>query len=212
MNKEEIRRKYDALASWYDLLVSVPENMAGAGRLRRKLAARARGDVLEIAAGTGRSLSGFPPGCRLTAVDLSPKMLAVARRRAGRLGLEVRFREMDAEALDFPDASFDTVVSCLGLCTYLDPLAALRQMARVCRPTGRLLLLEHGVSDRPWLGRLQNQWADRHAKALGCRWNREPLDLFKRAGLRLLAAERSFLGVFYLIEAAPVPSEELRGP
>ena len=101
----------------------------------------------------------------------------------------------------FPDQTFDTVVDTLGLCTFSDPVAALWEMARVCRPNGRLLLLEHGRSGHEWLGHWQDRRADRHEKRLGCRWNREPLDLVRQAGLKVLKAERTFLGIFHLLEA-----------
>jgi ubiquinone/menaquinone biosynthesis C-methylase UbiE len=113
---------------------------------------------------------------------------------------------MDAESLAFPDHTFDTVVSSLTVCTFADPVAALREMARVCRADGRILLLEHGRSDREWLGRWQDRRADRHAKALGCRWNREALELIRQAGLAVIAARRVFFGIFHVVEAKPLSS------
>jgi ubiquinone/menaquinone biosynthesis C-methylase UbiE len=200
--KEEIRQKYDKVAPRYDLLEAIPE-LLGLRRLRGSLLKRAAGRVLEIAAGTGKNLRYYPRSCQLTAVDLSPRMLEVARKRADRLGLHIPFLVMDAEALAFPDQSFDTVVSSLSVCTFPDPVAALREMARVCRADGRILLLEHGRSDREWLGRWQDRRADRYAEYLGCRWNREPLDLVRQAGLTLLAVRRAFFGIFHVLEAMP---------
>ena len=110
---------------------------------------------------------------------------------------------MDAESLAFPSHTFDTVVSALTVCTFANPVAALREMARVCRADGRLLLLEHGRSDREWLGRWQDRRADRHAKTLGCRWNREPLELVRQAGLGVIAARRVFFGIFHVLEVKP---------
>ncbi len=199
---DEIREKYERFARWYDWVEGVPEAL-GLARLRRRLLARAEGAVLEVAAGTGRNSPLYPPGCRITAVDLSPAMLDVARRRAARLGLEVRLFVMDAAALDFPDRHFDTVVSTLSLCTFADPIGALGEMSRVCRPDGRILLLEHGRSDRPWLGRWQDRRAEGHAKAVGCYWNREPQALVREAGLGPIAERRTVLGVLHAIEARP---------
>ncbi len=87
---------------------------------------------------------------------------------------------------------------------FLDPVAALREMARVCRPAGHILLLEHGRSDRDWLGRWQDRRADRHAKRFGCQWNREPLNLVRQAELALTDARRTFFGIFQVIEAMPL--------
>lgn len=200
--KAEIRQKYDRIAPRYDLMEGLPEFL-GLSKLRRRFLQKASGRVLEVAAGTGKNLRYYPPACRLVGIDFSPAMLAVARQRAGRLGLCLPLLVMDAEALAFPDHSFDTVVSSLTLCTFPDPMAALGEMARVCRKEGRLLLLEHGRSDRKWLGGWQDRRADRHAEKLGCRWNREPHDLVRQAGLTLLTAQRLFFGIFHLLEATP---------
>ncbi|MBE3591117.1 MAG: class I SAM-dependent methyltransferase [Firmicutes bacterium] len=197
---EELQRKYDDLARWYDLGEALPELLL-LRRLRRHLVRKARGAVLEVAAGTGKNLPHYPPGCSLTLVDLSPRMLAIAQRRARRLGRAVTCRVMDAQALEFPDGRFDTVVSTLSTCTFPDPVAALREMGRVCREDGRILLLEHGRSNRSWLARWQDRTAPGHARRIGCHWNRDPLELVRRSGLRAVQARRLALGMVYVIEA-----------
>jgi len=204
LTSRELRQKYNEFAPKYDLLEGVPE-LLGVWRLRRSLLAKLSGRVLEVAAGTGKNFRYHPSGCKIIAVDLSLEMLKIARRRSLRLHRHIPFAVMDAESLAFPARSFDTVVSSLTLCTFPDPVAALREMVRVCRADGRILLLEHGRSDREWLGRWQDRRTDRHAEYLGCHWNREPLDLVRQAGLRVLANRRIFLGIFHEIEAVPAP-------
>lgn len=198
MEKAEIRAGYQSFARWFDLAEAVPE-LLGVRRLRRKLLRHAKGRVLEVAIGTGKNLPHYPEDCRVTGIDLSRAMLDRTRRRARRLGRDVRLVEMDAERLAFPGDSFDTVVDSLSLCTFPAPEAALREMARVCRPSGRVLLLEHGRSDRGWLGRWQDRRATRHAEKLGCHWNREPRELVEAAGLHVEEGRRSFLGIFHRI-------------
>jgi len=199
----ELREAYDRFARWYDFTLA-PVEWTLLRRLRRRLLRRVGGRVLEVAAGTGRNLPHYPPHVEeLVLVDLSPEMLARARRRAARLGRPVRFEVGDAQALGFPDRSFDTVVSALSTCTFPDPVTALREMARVCRAGGRILLLEHGRSDRAWLGRWQDRTAPAHARHLGCHWNREPLQLVRQAGLEVVEVERYALGIVHLIEARP---------
>jgi len=200
--KEDILRKYNRFASWYDLFEAVPE-LLGIRKLRRSLLKGVSGKVLEIAVGTGKNLRYYPKNCHVTAVDLSLGMLSIAKRRAKKLGLDVNFLVMDAENLAFPDGVFDTVVDSMGLCTFPNPEAALREMARVCKIEGWVLLLEHGRSDHEWLGRWQDRRADSHAKRLCCRWNREPLKLVHQAGLKVISARRTFFGIFHVIEAKP---------
>jgi ubiquinone/menaquinone biosynthesis C-methylase UbiE len=203
--KAAIRNNYDAIAARYDWVLGAPEWL-GLRRLRRSLLAHARGRVLEIGVGTGRNLPLYPPGLELHAVDFSPAMLERAGARARRLGLAVALREMDAERLDFPDAGFDTVVCTLVTCTLPHPLEALREMRRVVRPAGRVLLLEHGFSDRPWLRRVQLWRAERQFAWLGCRWDREPHLIAGEAGLRLEQHRRYVLGALHWMVLRPEPA------
>ena len=201
-SREEIREKYDRFASKYDLAEAIPEIVL-ISRWRRKLLAQAEGEVLEAGVGTGKNLPYYPRDCILTGVDLSEAMLEVARKRARRLRLDVSLHRMDVEHLLFPDESFDTVVDSMNLCTYPHPASAIRELARVCRTRGRLLLLEHGRSDRSWLGRFQDRRAASHARTLGCVWNRDPLAMVKQAGLEVLSMERNFFGIFTSMVARP---------
>ncbi len=204
LTHREISQKYDRFARWYDWVEGIPE-VLGVNRLRQATMQRASGKVLEVAIGTGKNLPYYPSGCRIIGVDASRAMLAVAQKRASRLQLEISFLLANAEVLPFADETFDTVVSSLSTCTFPDPVAALKEMARVCRRTGKVLLLEHGRSDRDWLARFQDRTADRHAKQLGCHWNRNSLDLVRRAGLKINEAQRVFFGIFSQVEAAPGP-------
>jgi ubiquinone/menaquinone biosynthesis C-methylase UbiE len=200
----ELSEKYDRFARWYDLVEGIPD-VLGVRKLRRRLLRPASGNVLEVAVGTGKNLRYYPRGCRIIAVDVSRQMLNVARQRAAKLSMDVSFSLADAAALPFSDKSFDTVVSSLTTCTFPNPVAALREMARVCRTDGRVLLLEHGRSDREWLGRWQDRREDSFAKQLGCHWNRKPLDLVRKAGLKINNSRRVFFGIFHHIEAVPGP-------
>jgi len=202
LTSREISEKYNRFARWYDWLEGIPD-FFGVSRLRRSLLQRASGTVLEVAIGTGKNLRYYPARCRITAVDISPEMLNVARQRAAKLSLPVSFVVADAENLPFRDKTFDTVVSSLSTCTFPSAVNALREISRVCGRNRRILLLEHGRSDREWLGRWQDRHADKFSKPLGCHWNREPLDLARKAGLKVKGARRVFFGVFHQIEAQP---------
>jgi ubiquinone/menaquinone biosynthesis C-methylase UbiE len=202
LTTKEISEKYDRFARWFDLVEGVPD-ILGVSSLRRCLLQRASERVLEVAVGTGKNLRYYPACCRISGVDVSREMLSVARKRAAKLSMYVSFSLADAEALPFPDKSFDTVVSSLTTCTFSNPVAALKEMARVCRMNGKVLLLEHGRSNHEWLGRWQDRRADRHAQQVGCHWNREPLKLVREAGLKVSNSRRLFFGVFHTIDAEP---------
>jgi ubiquinone/menaquinone biosynthesis C-methylase UbiE len=202
--QEEIRQRYDKAAPWYDLQISILEGLIGVARLRRELLRKATGQVLEIAVGTGRNFSFYPKDCTITAIDPSSQMLEFARKRAKKLNMHTHLQVMDAQALAFPDHSFDTIVSSLSLCTIPDPVHALREVARVCRPDGKALFLEHGRSSVQWLARFQDRFSDAwYRKHMGCRWNREPLQFMQEAGLEMLSHRRLFFGILHVIEARP---------
>jgi ubiquinone/menaquinone biosynthesis C-methylase UbiE len=162
----------------------------GLSRLRRDLSRGLDGEVLEVGAGTGRQLVYHPPGVLLTAVDPDAAALRRAAERAPRARLVVA----QAEALPFPDDSFDWVIFALVLCMVGDPGAALREARRVLRPGGRLRVLEHVRSPRPALARAQTlanpAWG---AVAGGCHLDRDTRQTIVVVGFTVIS-ERSHLG------------------
>jgi len=192
----DLRDNWDRASRWYDLAIVALEALIFR-RLRVRLLKSATGRVLEVAAGTGSNLAHYPAGLDIIAVDLSPGMLAKARHRGAR-----KVAVMDAGCLAFRDGSFDTVVSTLGTCTFPDPVEALREMRRVCRPCGSVLLLEHGRSNRPGISAWQDRHAAKWAAHLGCWWNREPLENVRKAELIPRASTRGFLGMVHVIQAS----------
>lgn len=122
------------------------------GRSRQWVCSRARGSVLEVSVGTGLNLAHYPEQVRVTAVDLDPEMLSVARSRT-RTVRQASLVEADAARLPFTSASFDTVVCTLAMCEYPDRSRVLTEMFRLLRPGGRLLLLDHFQWRWPLKGR-----------------------------------------------------------
>jgi ubiquinone/menaquinone biosynthesis C-methylase UbiE len=202
-DKEEAGKEWDSYAPGYGSEFSerMLERLLFAS-WRKRFLARASGKVLEIATGTGINLPYYPSSCQIIATDLSRGMLDRTRNQAKALGRRVNLCTMDAEALGVPDGSFDTIVECNSLCVFPDPIAALREMGRVCRIDGRILLLEHGRSHHRWVGRLQDWDVDVQTGIFyNCEWNRNYEDLIRQAGLSIVSIERHILGVFQLIEA-----------
>ncbi|MDQ4005398.1 MAG: class I SAM-dependent methyltransferase, partial [Actinomycetota bacterium] len=139
---ERVLRIWAEFAPKYDRQIAFFERFLFDG-MREWACSRASGDVLEVGVGTGRNLKHYSPDVRLTGVDLSPVTLDIGRRRAAALGREVDLRVMNAEGLDLPDESFDTVVSTLTMCSIPSYRRALAEAYRVLRPGGRLVMVEH---------------------------------------------------------------------
>lgn len=165
---------------------------------------KARGDVLEVGCGTGRNFEYYSYGKikSITAVDVVPGMLRQAKKKV-KNSSKVTLSVMNAHALEFPDGKFDTVVDTFGLCSYEDPVAVLVEMARVCKPDGRILLIEHGLGSYDWINNTMDRGAQQHAVNWGCIWNRDINSLVEQAGLRVKSSSRWHFGTTYLIEALP---------
>ncbi|GAA0515267.1 hypothetical protein GCM10008992_13940 [Halorubrum aquaticum] len=130
-------------------------------------------------------------------------MLTHARDELDRLGLDGSVHQMDAQALDFADDSFDTVISSFSTCTFPDPVAALHEMERVCDPDGEILLLEHRRSDAAPLAWLQDWRAESHYEKNGCRLNHEPVATVQRAGFSVENVSPAFFSLISTIDATP---------
>ena len=200
---DEWLRIHNCAASVYINSEWSREVLFGVGKKRKALFARATGNVLDVGCGYGINIPYLVNAAQITGVDFSPVMLEKAREIARGSKVPVDLRQEDAEALDFPDNSFDTVVSSLSTCSFFNPIAALQEMQRVCKPNGRILLIEHGRSTWNWLGRYQDRHLNEQIEQGGCRWNQEPQELVKEAGLNILSAERTLFGVFHTMTVSP---------
>jgi ubiquinone/menaquinone biosynthesis C-methylase UbiE len=199
-----LRRYWDKHAPTYDKQIAFWER-----RLfddgRHWVCAQATGEVLEVAIGTGRNLPHYPEGIRLTGIDFSPAMLELARRQADRLGRQVDLRLGDAQALDLPDASFDTVVCTLSLCAIPDERRAVAEMRRVLRPGGRLLLLDH-VAGAPRRVRAIQWLLEQVTRPLNEEHLlRRPLLQVQAEGFQIERQERSKLGIVERLTARKPP-------
>jgi ubiquinone/menaquinone biosynthesis C-methylase UbiE len=203
ISRDEWVSIHDRSASQYRGGEWFRERFLRVGKYRARMFSAARGKVLEVACGYGLNFEVLPRDIQLTAIEFSPVMLEMAKRRAAQLGLSVDIREGDAEDLRFPDNIFDTVISALSTCSFTDPVAALKEMRRVCKPDGNILLVEHGRSDNRLFGWYQDRNAVEMVEQGGCRWNQQPHELVKAAGLRILSDERSFFGILHSIQAVP---------
>src|SRR6266571_4727525 len=202
---QRVLRLYEKEAHKYDRQMRFFDRLLFAGG-REWVCQQAAGQVLEIGVGTGRNLPHYRDDVPLIGVELSPAMLEIARARARELGREVELRVGNAQALDFPDESFDTVVCTLALCTIPDARGAVAEARRVLRPGGHILLLEHVRSPL-----LPVRLIERLLEPLAVRFaadhlTREPLDYLVAEGFEIAQLERSKLGIVERVRARkPAP-------
>lgn len=196
---DKARQMWNAMAPRYDRDIAFFERVQFAGG-REWVCSRAAGRVLEVAIGTGRNLPFYPPEVTLTGIELSPAMLAIARQRATELGREVDLREGDAQALPFEAGSFDTAVCTLSLCAIPDHGKAIAEMARVLRPGGRLLLLDH-IGSRWWPVWAVLKLAELVTARNGEYMTRRPLPMLGPAGFTVTESQQLKLGTVERVAA-----------
>jgi ubiquinone/menaquinone biosynthesis C-methylase UbiE len=197
---ERVREIQDKEAPRYDRQISFFERVLFGGG-REWVCSRAEGEVLELAAGTLRNLPHYPPGAKLTAVELSPEMAAVGRKRAEKLGRSVDLRVGDVQKLDLPDESFDTVTCTLGFCTIPDTTAAAREAFRVLRPGGQLLMLEHVRSPAGAVRGVERMLEPLFVRFMADHLTREPLDYLPGVGFEIDEVQRSKWGIVERLRA-----------
>jgi ubiquinone/menaquinone biosynthesis C-methylase UbiE len=191
---ERVRLIQDKEAPRYDRQMGFFERILFRGG-REWACSQVAGAVLELAVGTGRNLPHYPADVRLTGIELSPQMLEIGRRRAEELGRDVDLRIGDAQALEFEDQSFDTVIITFGLCTIPDDRGALSEARRVLRSGGRLVLLEHVRSPSLAVRAVQRVLDPLSVRFAADHLLRDPLDYLAAIGFEIETLERLKWGI-----------------
>jgi ubiquinone/menaquinone biosynthesis C-methylase UbiE len=194
------QRRYDRQVRGYDLKDAPMELFARA--LRRRLWAKIGGGrVLEVGVGTGRNLPYHPPESGVTAIDISPKLLAKAASKARKNGRLLELALMDAQGLAFGDGSFDSAAATFVFCSVPDPLVGLAEVRRVLKPGGRFLLLEHVRLKNRILGWLMDRLNPIAVRLSGANINRDTVGNVAKAGFEVVAVDSHMGGLVKLIEA-----------
>lgn len=204
--------RWSALARDYDAKIGMDELVMGVNLLRWWHVGSARGKVLEVCAGSARNLPYYNKGrvSSLTLADACPEMVAVARDKVEASKEKLPPTEVVVASVDdltpaTTPTAFDTVVDTFGLCSVPDPAAALRAMAAVLAPGGRLILIEHGRTNTwAWLDAQLDAGAAAHAAKWGCDWNRDILKAVAEAGLVVERVSRWHFGSTTVVYARPV--------
>jgi ubiquinone/menaquinone biosynthesis C-methylase UbiE len=175
---------------------------------RKQLLSYAKGDILEIGVGTGNNFKYYPVGVSVTATDMSARMIEKAKKEAIAKGVNGSFIVSSIEDLELRQQSFDTIISTFSLSAYEHPLQVLDQFNTWCKPGGKILLLEYGLSKYGLVNWLQRRWEPYHYKRTGNHIGRDMLAILSGSKLRIKRVEVKYAGIVYLVWAALSPAIE----
>jgi len=201
MSTEIARSRYNRIAPVYDLMEGIIE-IAGYSKWRELLWSRVEGAcILEIGIGTGKNFPYYPAHAEVTAIDFSEKMLERAKDRAERQKIKVQLQWMDVQHLEFKNNTFDTVVASFVFCSVPDPIRGLKEVERVCKPKGKVVLLEHVLSANRILAWLMNVANPMVVRIMGANINRRTVENVATSGLMIEQVTDLGAGIFKLLEA-----------
>ncbi|MGR8999998.1 MAG: class I SAM-dependent methyltransferase [Gammaproteobacteria bacterium] len=196
-----IKQRYDRLARYYDGLEAVMEGLFFKS-WRKRLWAKVDGHhILEVGVGTGKNFDYYPAGARITAIDFSQKMLEQASHKKDRKNISVDLNLMDVQSLCYADNSFDTVIGSFVFCSVPLPRKGLKELYRVCKPGGQVLLLEHVLSSKPVIAKAMNFINPVVVALVGANINRDTLKNVKASGFASVRIEEHSSDIIKLIEA-----------
>ena len=196
------QRKWDAASRNFDFFSFGDDQRLGPHK--QQLFAKMRGETLMLAAGTGNDFRFFPPGLSVIAIDISPKMLERAAKKAAVYQGRVELRQMDACQLEFPDNTFDTIVTVCTFCSVPKPMVALRELYRVLKPGGQILMFEH-VRSRIGPISVFLDLMTPLSRRLGPDLNRDTVGNVQKAGFRIRREENVYLDIIKAIEGVKDP-------
>lgn len=194
---DKTQRKWDAASRTFDWFTFADDRRLGPHK--RRLFTKLHGQTLAVAAGTGNDFKFFPPDQRIVAIDISPKMLERAARKATPYEGTIELRQMDVCQLEFADNTFDTVATVCTFCSVPRPIIGLRELYRVLRPGGQILMFEHVRSNIGPFGILLDVMTPL-SRLVGPELNRNTVVNMQKAGFRLRREENVYLDIIKIIE------------
>lgn len=181
MHSEKIRKRYNRAARFYDILES-PMEMMALREWRIDLMKELEGNILEIGVGTGKNIEYYPDDISITAIDFSEGMLQKAREKAEKYNKNVTLIQMDAQDMKFPDNTFDTIFTTCVYCSVPDPVKGLKEMRRVCKPNGKIIMIEHVRSEKWLLGAVMDILNPIVVTTYGANINRKTVENIYKSG------------------------------
>ena len=191
---ERIKKRYNRVAVVFDLLEKPMESFSSSWR--KEIVKEVYGKVLEVGVGTGKNIPYYDPSLEIVAIDFSKKMLEKARQKYEATAPHVTFLEMDVQQLGFADNSFDCVLTSCVFCSVPFPVQGLKEIRRVCKPGGKVVMLEHVRSQNKWIGPLMDVINPIPLYLYGANINRDTVANLKKAGFQNITVTNLWADIF----------------
>lgn len=199
MKRQSLIKKFDKQAEKYDKRRKNDQLYS----FRQRIFQEAEGKVLEVAIGSGLNFPCYGRDIELTGLDFSQEMLKTAERAAKEYPFQTTLLHKDVEMVEFGENSFETIISSTSFCAYQEPVAVLNKFQKWCKPGGKILLLEHGISTNQFLAGMQKMVDPLALRVVGCHQNRNISAIVEKSNVEPIREERYLAGSLYLIWAKP---------
>lgn len=180
----KIKERYNRISKIYNIM----DHMIRSS-WRKEILSDLKGEILEVGVGTGANFEYYPMNVNVTGIDFSPKMLEIAHSKTPKSKAKIKLIEMDIEQMKFPDNSFDIVISSCVFCSVPNPIEGFKEIRRVVKPEGKIIMLEHMRSENAAVGKILDLTNPFTVRLTGANVNRETIKNLEAAGLKLIKEE-----------------------
>lgn len=191
---EKIRKRYDRFAKVYDLMEKPMEALKFSD-WRKDAIKELHGKILEVGIGTGKNIEYYPENLDVIGIDFSSKMLEKAKIKAKKFNREIELIHMDVQNIDFPDNTFDSVYTSCVFCSVPDPIKGLKEIRRVCKQDGKIIMIEHVRSDKKVIGALMDIFNPIVVGSYGANINRNTVSNIETAGFANIQVKDLWLDI-----------------
>jgi phosphatidylethanolamine/phosphatidyl-N-methylethanolamine N-methyltransferase len=195
-----IKKRYDRIAPYFEGMEAIMEGLFFRN-WRKRLWEKVDGHhILEVGVGTGKNFDYYPQRARITAIDFSGQMLKQAKRKKDRKNIDVDLGLMDVQSLSYASNSFDTIIASFVFCSVPSPSKGLKELYRVCKPGGQILLLEHVLSSNSFIARTMNLLNPLVVALVGANINRDTVKTARSCGFSSVRVDERSSDIIKLIE------------
>ncbi len=195
---DKIKSRYNRISKVYNVMDHMIRPT-----WRKEMLRGLKGNILEVGVGTGANFEYYPIDVNVTGIDFSPKMLEKAKEKIPISKAAITLKEMNIEQIDFPDNTFDVVISSCVFCSVPNPIEGFKEIRRVVKPEGTIIMLEHMRSENQIVGKMLDLINPFAVRLSGANINRETISNIEKAGLKIVNQEYLMTSIMRKLVISP---------